>query len=138
MSYTPQLTWYHTLAMYIKMYPSTLKVIHFGWITHSYVFLRTLPPVYGLYHQILERNRFWGTKIAFISEKIAFVGTVLQGETHTLEIVYKPNAHGESKKKPQAQPPHHTLITAKTQKQTTTKIWFTNFVGKLLKTKKTT
>ena len=32
-----------------------------------------------------------------------------QGETHTLEIVYKPNDHGESKKKPHAQPPHHTF-----------------------------
>ena len=32
-----------------------------------------------------------------------------QGETPPLETVYKPNVHGESKKKPHAQPPHHTF-----------------------------
>ena len=45
-----------------------------------------------------------------------------QGETHSLETLYKPNAQGDSKKKPHTQPPHQHLSTCQNTEENNNKI----------------
>ena len=58
------------------------------------------------------------------NEKIRKTETRMQGqgETHSLETLYKPNAHEESKKKQHTQPPHQHLSTCQNTEENNNKI----------------